>query len=46
MTNDMMTIIRIGRNNVGFDLSFIYQNYTMLHCSPKQKTSNYEKGLT
>lgn len=45
MTTAMKMTIRIGRNDVGVDLSFISQNYTIMQCSPKQKTTNYEKGV-
>ena len=45
MTTAMKITIRIGRYDVGVDLSFISKNYTMLQCSPKQKTTNYEKGV-
>lgn len=44
-TNTMKTTIRIGRNDVGVDLAFIFQNYTMLHCSPKKNSSIYEKRV-
>jgi len=45
MTTAIRMIISIGRNDVSFDLSFIYQNYTMLQYSPKQNDAIYEKGV-
>lgn len=42
----MMKIIRIDRDGVGIELSFISQDYTMLPCSPKKNGSIYEKRVS
>ena len=36
ITKEIAEMSRIVRNDVGFDLAFISQNYTMLQDSPKQ----------
>lgn len=41
----MIKTIRIGREDIDCNLAFIYQNYTMLPCSPKQIAFVNEKGL-
>jgi hypothetical protein len=44
-TKAMIKTIRIGRKEVDCNLAFIYQDYTMLPCSPKQIIYINDKGV-